>query len=195
MVDSLLLKLPPGTPLLAINNLTHQWRFATEACPICTDPLLTVDRNQYRSMMSPQVADRRVVQLHRCLHCFHEDCIKTWFLGKDNLLKCPSCNTPCISVAPPAVVDSHRSTRANPSSSPSSPGTNIRELMKLGLMPNATMSYTFDPRLCCYFTIFYIPEHTITIPHERDPRITTTITIKEEWHHAITPFSARLVSS
>ncbi|KAF9291439.1 hypothetical protein BGZ88_006893, partial [Linnemannia elongata] len=191
MLDSLLLKLPPGTPLLAANP-THQWRFANEACPICTDPLLTVGRNQRRSMRLPQDADRRVVQLHKCCHCFHEGCIKTWFMGKDTLLKCPSCNTPCISVALPAAVDSRRSTGVNPSSSPSPSGTNIRGAMKLGPMPNATMSYTFDPRLCCYFILFYIPEHTITTPNEHDPRVTATITIKEEWRHAIVPFSARL---
>ncbi|KAG0070232.1 60S ribosomal protein L24 [Linnemannia elongata] len=191
MLDSLLLKLPPGTPLLTASP-THQWRFATEACPICTDPLLTVGRNQRRSMRITQDADRRVVQLHKCCHCFHEGCIKTWFMGKDTLLKCPSCNTPCISVALPAAVDSCRSTGVNPSSSPSPSGTNIRGAMKLGPMPNATMSYTFDPRLCCYFILFYIPEHTITTPNEHDPRITATITIKEEWRHAIVPFSARL---
>lgn len=192
MLDSLLLKLPPGTPLLPANNLTHQWRFATEACPICTDPLLTVGRNQRRSVRLPQDADRRVVQLHKCCHCFHEGCIKTWFLGKDTLLKCPSCNTPCIAADPPAAVDSRRSTGANPPSLPSSSGTNIRGAMKLGPMPNATMSYTFDPRLCCYFIFFYIPEHTITILQEHDPRITATITIKEEWRQAIIPFSERL---
>ncbi|KAG9067354.1 60S ribosomal protein L24 [Linnemannia hyalina] len=192
MLDSLLLKLPPGTPLLAVNNASHQWRFATETCPICTDPLLTVGRNQRRSMRLPRDADRRVVQLHKCCHCFHEGCIKTWFLGKETLLKCPSCNTPCISVDHPVAVDSRRSTRAYSSSPLSSSGTNIRGAMKLGPMPNATMSYTFDPRLCCYFIFFYIPEHTITVPHENDPRVTATITIKEEWRHAIIPFSARL---
>lgn len=192
MLDSLLLRLPPGTPVLEVNNATHQWRFATEACPICTDPLLTVGRNQRRSVRLPQDAGRRVVQLHKCCHCFHEECIKTWFLGKDTLLKCPTCNTPCIGVDPSTAVDSRRSSRVNPSSSSLSSGTNTRGAMKLGPMPNATMSYQFDPRLCCYFIFFYIPEHTITIPHEHDPRITATLTIKEEWRHAIIPFSARL---
>ncbi|KAF9094265.1 putative E3 ubiquitin-protein ligase dtx2 [Mortierella sp. GBA35] len=144
----------------------EKWRFATGACPICTD-----------SLVGPESKVDGIVQLHKCCHCFHEECIKTWFLVKGTALKCPVCNTRCGGVGAPShdTIDS--------------PSSDIKGVVKLGPMSDAKMGYSFDARYGCYFLYFHTPQHTIPDPEDLEHK---SITIKEDCRHAIVPFSAQL---
>ncbi len=64
-------------------------------CAICQD---TIETGQ------------EVRKLHHCLHCFHRECIDTWFLED---VHCPTCRHDIREVeqnAPPPVPDSYRRT-------------------------------------------------------------------------------------
>lgn len=214
MLDSLLLKLPLGISLPPSPPANHKWRFVYEACPICTDSLLAVSKDfdcRWPVKLQDSELDRTIVQLHECFHCFHEGCIKTWFLEKDTVLKCPLCNTRA------GVASATAGCCPSTAGVNSSFGSNMRGVMKPGPMPDAMMTYTFDPRLCCYFVYFFIPEHTITVRRtapppppptsssnrpefdmdvdvdmDEDKPTTETITVKDEYRNAVIPFSTRL---
>ncbi|KAF9908210.1 hypothetical protein EC991_010136 [Linnemannia zychae] len=187
-------------------NLDEKWKFARGDCAICSDPMLPIGEdyhNNFNRHCSVRLEWSAIVRMHRCGHCFHENCIREWFSCEYTVLKCPICSIPCA-IGSDSSADSRDefSAEATESSPTSVDGgaTSFKCAMKLGPMPDAAMAYTFDVWLCCYIVLFHIPKHTFVVS---DNTTTTnrnnsncaaghSVTIKEVWRQAIIPFSPRL---
>ncbi|KAF9429441.1 putative E3 ubiquitin-protein ligase dtx2 [Entomortierella beljakovae] len=146
-------------------------------CPICQESLVVPghDRANSSAQGSDTLNPEKVVKLKSCRHCFHEDCISSWFSSKDSQLKCPMCNTMCTTNAKSGATK--KAMTGGP--------------MKLGPMPDGVMGYSFDARLSCYFIYIVIPAHTIP---NSDPSVNQgqNISVNTDIRYAIVPFSARL---
>ncbi|KAG0307666.1 hypothetical protein BGZ98_010135 [Dissophora globulifera] len=149
---------------------------ATAECPICQDLLELPDLGG--TIPATRPVPEKVVKLKSCRHCFHEDCIQEWFKSEGSQLKCPMCNTMCMTEAKTgATKNAMRGQRPQ----------------KLGPMPDGVMGYCFDARLACYFIYIVMPAHKIPDPNgSSTSQINATISVSADVRHAIIPFSARL---
>ncbi|KAH7056446.1 hypothetical protein BKA57DRAFT_204384 [Linnemannia elongata] len=152
----------PAEPHMLLQDGVSSSAGTNAECPICQDELVI-----------PGSDSDRVIKLKSCRHCFHETCIAEWFKSKDAQLKCPMCNVMCTSEAKSSAAK-----RA------------LLGPQKLGPMPDGTLGYFFDVRLCCYFIYIVMPSHTISEPTPTNPHATTTI--PTDVRYAVVPFSSRL---
>jgi deltex-like protein len=144
-------------------------------CPICQDDLVISGSKSTAATPTgaPGSDVDKVIKLKSCRHCYHETCIGEWFRSKDAQLKCPMCNVMCTSRARSGAA---RKALLGP--------------QKLGPMPDGTLGYFFDVRLCCYFIYIVMPTHTIPDPTTNNPNASKTI--PTDVRYAVVPFTSRL---
>ncbi|KAF8927777.1 putative E3 ubiquitin-protein ligase dtx2 [Haplosporangium gracile] len=152
----------PAEPHMLLHDGVSSPSGAKAECPVCQEELVI-----------PGSGSDKVIKLKSCRHCYHEVCIGEWFKSKDAQLKCPMCNVMCTSEA--------------------KSGAAKRALLgpqKLGPMPDGTLGYFFDVRLCCYFIYIVMPSHTISEPTPTNPNATKVI--PTDFRCVVVPFTSRL---